>query len=262
MDRHAALEQPAAQAEREPRRLHRGVVGHEQAAAEARRVAARADGGGVERDHARPGAPTPRPPRGPVHHGVLRLGRRRHHEAGRAEPRVDALGLAPGADRPHAVGRRLARRQRALVAEAVAQRRKVRPQRLAEPAVAPARPVPADLGLEHHDTRVGRRSSSCHASTCRCSRRRARRRRRPGHRPPAPPPRRRRPPGASSRGRRAALAIRWRRSARTRRRARPRSSRRARRARRGRRPAAGRGAARRRHGRPAGRSAPPRAAGR
>ena len=89
-----------------------------------------------------------------VDHRVLRLARRGLDEAGLPEPGVDALGLAPGADRAHAVRRRLAGGQRALVAEPLAQRRQVRPQRLAEPAVAAARAVAADVGLEQHHARA------------------------------------------------------------------------------------------------------------
>ena len=56
-----------------------------------------------------------------IRRAVLGLARRRHDEPRLAEPGVDALLLAPGADRAHAVGRGLAGRQRALVPEALAQ---------------------------------------------------------------------------------------------------------------------------------------------
>ena len=62
--------------------------------------------------------------------------------------------LAPLADRLHALRRGARGGQRALVAEPLAQRRQVRPQRLAEPAVASARPVAAHVRLEDHDARA------------------------------------------------------------------------------------------------------------
>src|SRR5918999_771162 len=88
---------------------------------------------------------------------ILGHARRGLDEARLPEPGVDALRLAPLADRAHALRRGLAGGQRALVAEALAQRRQVRPQRLAEAAVAAARPVAADRGLEQHhrSARVG-----------------------------------------------------------------------------------------------------------
>ena len=150
VDRHAGGPHPRPQAERQPRGLDRRVVGHEQAAAEARRVAAGAHAGLVELAHAAA--------RGDgedvVDHGVVGGRRRGHHVAGAGEPGVDVLLGAPGADRLHALGRGATDVQRALATEALDQRRQMRPQRLAEAAVAPARAVAAQLGLEQHDRRA------------------------------------------------------------------------------------------------------------
>ena len=66
----------------------------------------------------------------------------------RREPGVDALLGAPRADRLARSPTTRGRPQRPLAAEALDQRRQVRPQRLAEAAVAPARPVAAQLGLQ------------------------------------------------------------------------------------------------------------------
>ena len=142
---------PVPQAERQAGGLDRGVARHERAPAEERRPAAGPDPRLVERlDAVRR---TDR--RRGLHHGVgeaVVLGGRGGEDVARlVEPGVDLLLATPGADRVDALGRRLGDRASALVAEAPAECRQPDPQRLAEATVASARPVPADVGLDHRD---------------------------------------------------------------------------------------------------------------
>ena len=67
------------------------------------------------------------------------------------EPGVHVVVATPGADRAHGLARRVEQRAGGLVAETLAERRRAEPQRLAEPAVAAARAVPADAALEQED---------------------------------------------------------------------------------------------------------------
>ena len=241
VDPRAAREQALAQAEHEPRRMHRRRRGHEDAAAG--RPASRS---------AR--APVPRSGRAPWCRRPPRPRRRRpapaavdtHQLAALAVPRVDALRLAPGPDRVHGLARgrhpRLGAPRRRSRSRSVG-RREVDARH--EAAVAPARAMPAAAALEHDDVRVGLGGEHVPGGPeARCSRRRRRRRPR-GDRPraraaPRGCPRRR----SRSRARRAASGHVDARSRPRRRRARPRAAPAARRRRRGR----ARSSARRRRG--------------
>ena len=98
VDPRAARQQPLAQPEREPRRMHGRGARHEHAAAEHRRVAARPR-------LARRSGRHVRAVDGVGADAVLR-GRGRHAQLAAAQvPGVDALGLAPGADRVDGLGR-------------------------------------------------------------------------------------------------------------------------------------------------------------
>ena len=150
-DLHAPLEQPAAQAERQPRRMHGRVVGHQHAAAKRRRVhplahllrgqsahrirlAERA--GRLDRIEARV---------------VEGLAGRGAQVTGLVEPGVHVVVLAPRADRGHGLAGRIEQRARRLVAEPLAQRGRAQPERLAESAVPPAGAVAAYVALEQKD---------------------------------------------------------------------------------------------------------------
>ena len=150
-DAHAALEQAVAQPEREPRRLHRRVAGREHRAAEPRRVAAGGRRGAVEVGELRRRPGGARGLEQPVEHGVLGL-----RGGGEHEPRRLNHASTPSASHQAPIARDALRRrarggERALRAEALDQVGQVRPQRLGEAAVATARPVAADAGLEQHD---------------------------------------------------------------------------------------------------------------
>ncbi len=82
--------------------------------------------------------------------------RRRSLEiAAAVEPGVDALLVAPAADRANGILGRLGHRQRRLVPEVAAHRRQAEPERVDEAAVAAARAEPAAVRLEQDD--AGRR---------------------------------------------------------------------------------------------------------
>ena len=151
----AARDQPCAQAEPEPRRLHAGGVVEHDALAEGGRVAAAAQLLGADLAHLLGAADLARcgrdrPPRG------VGAGRGRGEHVRRvAIPGVDALGLAELADLAHRVRGGVGDRDRVGVAQQLAQPRQRHPERLAEAAVAAARPVAADVGLEQRDLRPG-----------------------------------------------------------------------------------------------------------
>jgi hypothetical protein len=69
-------------------------------------------------------------------------------------PGVDVVAGAPGADRGHGLAGGIEQLARGVVAEALAQRRGAQPERLAEAAVAPARPGTADAALQQEDTQA------------------------------------------------------------------------------------------------------------
>ena len=168
-DRSAGLDHPRAQAQRQPRGLDGGVVAARSAragSAASRSARARAASfSGVTRlrrrggddlvDHARRARAPWRRACSPARVNQASTPCSEHHVA----DHLDAL-RGGAADL-----------QRALAAEARDQRRQVRPQRLAEAAVAPARPVAAQLGLEQRRPRR-RAHAAARPSTARCSRRR------------------------------------------------------------------------------------------
>ena len=168
----AALEQPPAQPEREPRRLHRRAAGistppRKRGEAQRARISS-----AVERDDpvgdaelGRAAATAARPT--PSCAGVSRRRCARRGGTTRRRPRRGTTRRSPST--LSSAARR--DRQRAVVAEPRAQRRQAQPDVLDEPAVAPARPVPAQAGLEQHDARAGARARATR-STAPCSRRR------------------------------------------------------------------------------------------
>ena len=185
------------QAERQPRRLH---------ASRSRASARRAGSAGdvAARLHLAPrtgrhrsGAPSARGRLDRSRPASSKAGAGRDAQvAGLVEPGVHVVVLAPRADRGHRLARRVEQRARRLVAEALAQRGRAQPERLAESAVAPARAVAADLALQQGPRWPGSASSSCQPSTCPCSRLRPPPRRRSG-RPRAPGADRRSPASSS-----------------------------------------------------------------
>ena len=181
-------QQPLAQAERQPRRLHRRRRRGEGAAAEGRRGAAlgdlvRARAAAASSGHARargrrataslPDAVVGRRRSRPA--GSRRGGTRRRPPAASQKSPIPSTAVLGGAGD----------RQRRLVPPALAHARQREPHRVAEAAVAAARPVPADAR-----PRAGRpaprapAASRARRPTSRCSRRR-RRPRRPRARRPA-----------------------------------------------------------------------------
>ena len=86
----------------------------------------------------------------------LRGAGRRGELAVGAEPGVESLRLAERPDRLDAVLAGSAEPECGIVAEPLAQGREVSPERVDEPAVAPARPAAADVLLEQHhiDVRI------------------------------------------------------------------------------------------------------------
>ena len=142
----AAGEQPLAQAEGEPRGMHVRRVRAEHAAAEHRGGAACAGLLGRLRDHrlavGRLGL-----------HDVLRRRRRDDELAAAPVVGVDALGLAPRADRIDGLARR-AHPGVAGLAVIGAQRVRAEVHRRDEAAVTAARPVPAAPALEQDHLRV------------------------------------------------------------------------------------------------------------
>ena len=142
VDPRAAREQPLAQAEGKARRVHGRAARDEHAAAEHRRRAARPRVLGALREHA-----------GPVDgvgaDAVLRGGGGDAQLAAAPVPGVDALGLAPCADRVDRLPGGVDPCRRGRVAVVRAQRRQAQVQARHEAAVAPARAVAAAARLEH-----------------------------------------------------------------------------------------------------------------
>ena len=182
VDAHAAREQRVPQPPREARRLHAGTARREHAAAEQRRVAPRPHLLEGERAWTLGHAEA----LGGLSHQCrpTRLLRGRGRDADVAValvPGVDAVGLAPRADRADALVRRRAmRRPRSRPRRSISRpSASVAPERVHEPAVAPARPAAADVLLEQHDVDAGLAlASGTTRSTSPCSRRRGSRRRR------------------------------------------------------------------------------------
>ena len=148
VDAHPALEQVCPQAEGESSGLDGRVQPEARSSEEKRGVAPRSDllgGDGHDRfglsqfarrtDDLAPGV-------------ELRLGRRHAEHGGSAVPGVDALRLAPGPDPAHRILGGAAHSERGGVSRAGAKDRSVGPERLAEPSVATAGAVTADLRLE------------------------------------------------------------------------------------------------------------------
>ena len=151
VDLHTSLDQPLPQPEREPRRLHGGEVGHEHPSAEGGRIDPLADLLGREvLDRLRLAERRRGTDRVEAGVGERRAGRRAQI-AGLAEPGVHVVVPAPGADRRHGLTRCVQQGARGGVAEALPERRGAEPKRLAEPAVAAARAVPAHAALEQED---------------------------------------------------------------------------------------------------------------
>ncbi len=148
VDRRAALDQAPAQPERQPGGLDRREVGDHHRPPEARRGAARLRLGPGQGDHPLGRAECGRRLDGAHAHLVVRRRRGDAQVARLVEPGVDALGLAPRANLRDRRARGVEQRPGALVAEALAQGGPRQPHRLAEAAVAPARPVTADPALE------------------------------------------------------------------------------------------------------------------
>ena len=155
VDAHAPLEQPAPQAEREPRRLHGRVQPVERRAAEERGGAARADLLRARAVTISSGAPSSRHARTSASHepscdsvvATCSIGACRYQAS-------TSFVAAPGADAAHGVLGRAAHRERRGVSRSLPERVDVVPERLAEAAVPAARAVPADGGLENDHVEV------------------------------------------------------------------------------------------------------------
>ncbi len=144
-----------AQAPGQPRRLDGRRAGIERRPAEPRRAAALGQLGGVEH---RDGTGLAELMGGPDRRAPdIVLGRRGRHLqiAGVPEPGVDLLLVAEPADLLNRSGRGAPQGHRPLVAVAIAHRAHVEPHLVAEAAVPPARPAPAEVGLDQHDIRAG-----------------------------------------------------------------------------------------------------------
>ena len=148
-------QQPLAEAERQPGRLHRRRAGVEGAAAEGRRGAAGGDLGRRERldrvDGAELAAGRQRLGPDPVvggRGGDLEV-------AGAAEPGVDSLALAELPDLGDRVLGGAGDGQRRLVPPALPHVRQREPHHVGEAAVAPARPAPAAVRLEQDHAGLG-----------------------------------------------------------------------------------------------------------
>ena len=152
----AAIDQPRPEPEREPGGVERGEVGNHHAAAEHRRVAASAHARLVELDHAL-GRPQRRGGLDGRRAHVVEAGSGGHAHVSRlVEPGVHVVGPAPVADRAHGRGsRRPAARAPAASPKRSRSFGRAQPQRLAEPAVAPAGAVAADIALEQRHARAG-----------------------------------------------------------------------------------------------------------
>jgi hypothetical protein len=163
-DPYPGLEQARAEPERQARRLDGRRIGIEGGAAKQGRVAPRADGVAVERlaglRVAELAAGGKRLGPGVVPGwggGCLDV-------AGLAIPGIYLLLGTEAADRIDGVVRGERDGHRVGVAEPAAQRRQAEPEGVAEPAVAPARPVPRDLGLA--DNHLGLRLESLQVPGC------------------------------------------------------------------------------------------------
>ncbi len=153
---HATLHEPPAQPERQTPRMDRRAVGSEHAAPEDGRVAVPADLLRGEVDEAVPHPELLRRQRGGEADIVVRRGRRDAQLAAAAVPGVDTLLLAPAADVLRTRLGRPRELERGTVPQALAQWRQREPVAVTEAAVAPARAVPAQIGLQQDDPRVRR----------------------------------------------------------------------------------------------------------
>jgi hypothetical protein len=154
VDAHAALEQAPAQAEGEPRGLHRRGAAQHRPAAEERRAAARGDLRWRQR-HELVGGPKAARTRDGLRPGVVLRGRGGHEQVRRARvPGVDVLRLAPRADRVHRRVGGAGERERRGVAGTGGHGPGLVPPAVDEAAVAPRGAEAAAVGLEHDDARA------------------------------------------------------------------------------------------------------------
>ena len=155
VDLDAGGEQPLAQAERQPGRLHGRRVGIEGAGRGRRaRRSARRPRRGQRLAPRRPRPARGRPPTASLPDPVVRGRRRDLQVAAAAKPGVDLLLAAERLDPGDRLPRRPSHGQRPRIPPPLPHIRQREPHHVAEPPVPPTRPIPTDVALEQHDARL------------------------------------------------------------------------------------------------------------